>query len=129
MLRWLRWLFRAWFRSRDDQAKPLPKRRARLGIESMEDRSVPAVFLINSTADVLPQPAGVVTLRSGIQAANATPGNNTILLLEAGTYQLTQSGRNSLTNDGGALTILPTAPVTTGVPNTLTTQNVSTRVG
>ena len=35
---------------------------------------VPAVFNVNSLADMLNPPAGAVTLRSAIQAANATPG-------------------------------------------------------
>jgi hypothetical protein len=64
-------------------------RRASVSLEMLEDRCVPAVFNVNSTADILSPPAGVVTLRSAIQAANATPGNNTINLTVSGTYKIT----------------------------------------
>jgi len=47
-------------------------------LEVLEDRNTPAVFNVNSTADILNPPAGGVTLRSAIEAANATPGGNTI---------------------------------------------------
>jgi hypothetical protein len=40
----------------------------------------PAVFNVNNTADILNPAAGVITLRSAIEAANATPGGNTINL-------------------------------------------------
>jgi hypothetical protein len=64
-------------------------RRARLTLEALEDRAVPAVFNVNSLADVLNPAPGVVTLRSAIEAANATPGDNTINLTVAGTYKIT----------------------------------------
>src|SRR6266404_6321771 len=64
-------------------------RSARPGLEHLEDRLVPAVFNVNSLADILNPAAGVVTLRSAIEAANATPGGNTINLTVPGTYQIT----------------------------------------
>jgi fibronectin-binding autotransporter adhesin len=51
----------------------------------------PVVLNVNSTADILSPPAGVVTLRSAIVAANADPGANPVIinLTVAGTYNLT----------------------------------------
>jgi predicted outer membrane repeat protein len=60
-----------------------------LHLEPLENRLAPAVFNVNSVADVLNPPAGEVTLRSAIQQANATPGSNTINLTVAGTYAIT----------------------------------------
>jgi hypothetical protein len=61
-------------------------------MEGLEERLAPAVFNVHSTADILNPPAGVVTLRSAIQQANATPGSNTINLTVAGTYKITLAG-------------------------------------
>jgi titin len=41
----------------------------------LEDRLAPAVITVNSTADTASPPAGTVTLRSAILAANASPGS------------------------------------------------------
>src|SRR5579859_6510834 len=66
--------------------------RALVRLEELENRLAPAVFNVNSTADILNPPAGVVTLRSAIQQANATPGGNTINLTVAGNYKITLAG-------------------------------------
>jgi len=73
--------------------KPTPvrnPRKARLDVEQLEGRLVPAVFNVNSLADVLNPAPGIVTLRSAIQAAN-TDGDatNTINLTLPGTYKIT----------------------------------------
>lgn len=65
-----------------------------------------AVFNVNSLADILNPPAGVVTLRSAIQAANASPGGNTINLTVAGTYKITIPGANEDANATGDFDIL-----------------------
>jgi hypothetical protein len=77
------------------------RRRLSLGIEPLEDRCVPTVFTVNSLAD-LSLAAGVnpttgaingtstVTLRSAIQAANQTPGGNSIDLALPGLYRILQ---------------------------------------
>jgi hypothetical protein len=87
-------------------------------LEQLEDRVVPAVFNVNSLADILTPAPGVVTLRSAISAANATPGGNTINLTLPGTYRITLQGadeNNNATGDfdilatGGNLTILNTS--------------------
>ena len=64
-------------------------------------------FNVNSTADILNPPAGVVTLRSAIQAANSRSGGNTINLTVAGAYKITIPGANVGTNASGAFAILP----------------------
>jgi Domain of unknown function (DUF4214) len=88
-------------------------------LELLEDRLVPAVFNVNSVADILAPPAGVVTLRSAIQSANATPGGNIINLTIAGTYQITLAGTPGETdNAAGEFAILPSG-------GNLTIQNTS----
>jgi hypothetical protein len=89
-----------------------------MGLELLEDRAVPAVFDVNSLADILNPPPGVVTLRSAINAANNTPGGNTINLTVAGTYRIAIPGANTGTDASGAFAILPTG-------GNLTIQNTS----
>src|SRR5271163_2758329 len=82
--------------------------RSRLRVEALEDRLAPAVFNVNSLADILNPGTGVVTLRSAIQAANASPGGNTINLTVAGTYKITLPGTAGETdNAAGEFAILP----------------------
>ena len=77
-----------------------------------------AVFSVNSFDDVLSPPAGTVTLRSAIQAANTSPGADTIVLPIAGTYPITTVGTFGETDnlagelaiaDAGNLTIQNTS--------------------
>jgi predicted outer membrane repeat protein len=95
-------------------------RAPRLGVELLEDRLVPATFNVNSLADVLNPAAGVVTLRSALQAANAGgDASNTINLTLPGTYAITLAGKPGETdNAAGEFAILPTA-------GNLTVQNTS----
>ncbi len=74
------------------------------GAEPLESRLVMATFNVNSFADVLSPPAGTVTLRSAIQAANSTLGPSTIDLSVAGTYKITTLG-SSTDNSAGELAI------------------------
>jgi predicted outer membrane repeat protein len=67
-----------------------------LAVEVLEDRCVPAVFNVTGLGDGLfpvmrtgPNTFDAPTLRSAIEAANATAGNNTINLTVRGTYQIT----------------------------------------
>jgi hypothetical protein len=88
--------------------KPRRPRRAHLNIESLEDRMVLSTFNVNSLADILSPAPGVVTLRSAIQAANATPGGNTINLTLPGSYAITLPGTPGETdNAAGEFSILP----------------------
>ncbi|HEV3444279.1 MAG TPA: DUF4214 domain-containing protein [Gemmataceae bacterium] len=107
-------------RLRTARQRPASRSRsARLGLEHLEDRLVPAVFNVNSLADILNPGPGVVTLRSAIQAANATPGGNTINLTLPGTYMITLPGTpGEADNAAGEFAILPTG-------GNLTIQNTS----
>jgi hypothetical protein len=94
-----------WFVAR----KLLRRNSIRPHLETLEPRTVPAVFNVNSLADLLTPPAGIVTLRSAIESANATAGGNTINLTLAGTYRITLAGTPGETdNAAGEFAILPT---------------------
>jgi hypothetical protein len=63
-----------------------PARRApaaRLGLEPLEDRCVPATLTVNSTADTPTPPAGTVTLRSAIAAAETDTAADAIVFAPA----------------------------------------------
>jgi hypothetical protein len=121
-----RWLKRVRRFFANAPARPIAWRRARLSLEPLENRLVPTVFNVNSLADLsivggvdhanghILGHGNTVTLRSAIEAANATPGGNTINLTVPGTYKITLPGANednNLTGDfdilasGGNLTI------------------------
>jgi len=83
-------------------------RRWRLQLETLEDRTVPAVFNVNTlldTVDVNPgnglaqDAVGNTSLRAAVMEANALAGADTINL-PAGTYALTRVGANE---NGAAL--------------------------
>jgi len=88
----------------------------------LEDRLAPAVFMVNTLADILNPPAGTVSLRSAIEAANNTPGGNLIELTIPGTYKITipgsaqdnTQGEFSIRANGGNLTIENGTPSSTG---------------
>ncbi len=82
------------FQVRRNLSVPVASRKRLCGwrLETLEGRIVPAVFNVNSLADLANPPAGVVTLRSAISAANATAGSNTINLTVGGTYAITTFG-------------------------------------
>ena len=67
--------------------RPGRPRRARLGLESLEDRSVPSTFVVNSTIDDIVPGDGHFSLRKAITAANAHPGADTIIL-PAGVFRI-----------------------------------------
>jgi hypothetical protein len=77
-----------------------------LTLETLEDRLAPAVFNVNSLADILNPGPGVVTLRSAIQQANATPEADTINLTVPGTYKITLAGSGEDANATGDFDIL-----------------------
>jgi hypothetical protein len=97
-----------------------PSRPARrLLLEALENRLAPATFTVNSVQDLLTPPPGVTTLRSALQQANQTPGDNTINLAVAGTYAITLPGTPGETdNAAGEFVVLPTG-------GNLTIQNTS----
>jgi hypothetical protein len=93
--------FSRWFgRPRPRPRGKVPARarpqRLRLGVEQLEDRCVLSTFNVVGLGDGLlpltrvgPQTFDAPTLRSAIEAANATPGSNTINLTVPGTYKIT----------------------------------------
>src|SRR5207253_10100645 len=98
------WL-KGWSRQRQDKATPR-KRRALPNLETLEERCVPAIFNVNSTADLLLPPVGVVTLRSAIEAANANAQDNVINLSVPGTYKITIPGAGEDNNATGDFDIM-----------------------
>jgi predicted outer membrane repeat protein len=134
LTRWLARLAQQLHQWRRGSARARPHRR-RLLVEPLESRAVPTVFNVNSLAD-LSISAGVdtatgaikgthtVTLRSAIEAANATPGNNTIRLTLSGTYSISIApGSNDNDNTSGDFDIIPNASSSSG--STLTIINTS----
>jgi hypothetical protein len=97
---------------------------ARPNLELLEDRLAPAVFNVNTLADLsiaggvnpdgtIVGQGNTVTLRSAIQAANSNSGagGNTINLTLRGTYQITQLGTPGETDNlAGEFSIFPTTP-------------------
>ena len=80
-------------------------------LESLEPRLAPAVFTVNSFADILSPPAGTVTLRSAIQAANTTPGPTRSTCPFAGTYKITTVG-TATDNSAGEFAIADAGDLT-----------------
>src|SRR6266536_3603632 len=96
--------FASWFRTLKSRFERTPARRARPTrsrrrpsvrpcLESLEDRTVPATFLVTTTVD-----GGAGSLRQAILDANASPGADTIEV-PAGGYTLTLTGAGE---DAGA---------------------------
>src|SRR5262245_40991258 len=98
--RWFRSLplLRPWFA--DVPRRPAQKKAARrsLSLEPLEDRTLPATFIVNTPHDIIDPNDGLTSLREAALAANASPGRDTINV-PAGTYQLSIAG---LTEDGAA---------------------------
>ncbi len=117
---WSRWLSRS---SPASAVRRRPSaattRRFRPALEMLELRIMPATYFVNTVADLSIQngvnaatgaivgSAQNVTLRSAIDAANMTPGGNTIELMVHGTYQIALAGANTGGDATGAFAILP----------------------
>jgi hypothetical protein len=91
--------FRSWIKA---ACRPKPtfrkaNRRVRLGLEGLEDRTVPATFHVNSLLDVGSGAGLIGDLRYCINQANATAGHNDILFDLSGTINL-QSQLPVITN-------------------------------
>ncbi len=76
-------------------------------VTSMKNGVTTTTYYVNSTADILNPPAGVLTLRAAIQDANTTPGNKIINLTVSGTYQIMILGSFENNNATGDFDILP----------------------
>jgi hypothetical protein len=113
------------FRRRSRATSPL-SRRIPLSLELLEDRLVPATYNVIGLADGLgavtmtsPGVFNAPSLRSAIQAANASAGGNTINLTLPGVYPITLHGTAGETdNTAGEFAIQPTG-------GDLTIQNTS----
>ncbi len=86
---------------------------SRPNLEALESRQLLTFYVVNSAADIANPAAGVITLRSAVEAANASASVNTIVIPTAGTYDLTGGGL-TITSDsnltientsGGTVTI------------------------
>jgi hypothetical protein len=98
----------SWLKRVLNQPRPATSRRGRkrarqLALEALEARTVPAVFNVTTTADVLGGAA--LSLRQAILNANQTAGPNVINLTAPGTYRLTRFGQ-SFNGTNGALQIV-----------------------
>jgi CSLREA domain-containing protein len=85
------------FFPRRSHTRPAPRRRPTFDL--LEDRLVPATFLVTTTLDVVDANDGKLSLREAINAANASPGADTILV-PAGVYHLALPGADD-TNAAG----------------------------
>ncbi len=70
----------SWLRKRTVPPKRRPVSRFRPRLEVLEDRAVPATFLVNTNLDILGHANGMLSLRQAIIDANATPKADTIVV-------------------------------------------------
>lgn len=93
-----------------DSSRTVVKARGfRPGVESLEDRLVPATILVNSFEDVAVPLPGQITLRSAISLANATATPDTIQL-QAGVYKIRLAGSDN-TNAAGDFDVTNTLTI------------------
>src|SRR5262245_41997422 len=78
------------FEFRKPRSRRMPARPYRLRLEPLDDRIVPATFVVNSPLDD-PTPGGRLSLREAITRANTTVGGETIVL-PAGVFKITIPG-------------------------------------
>src|SRR6516225_4677459 len=112
-----------WFAGKSRQGRNASarnrSRRVCLSFDQLEDRVTPAVFHVNTLADISiaggVDPAtgriighgNTVTLRSAIEAANETAGSSTIMLNLPGTYKIRLAGSGEDNNQTGDFDINP----------------------
>lgn len=101
----------------------------RLSAESLEDRTVPSVYNVTTTVDVLDANDGVLSLREAVLAANLSVGVADTINLPAGTYVLTLSGVGEDAAAAGDLDLSGDVWVQgTGAGTTVVDGNLSDRV-
>ena len=75
-------------------------RPSRLGVECLEDRSVPATIFVTTTLDDIVPANGLRSLHEAITSANATPGAD-VIVLPAGVFRITINGTGEDANATG----------------------------
>lgn len=117
------------------------REKVRLGLERLEERTVPVVFTVNSTLDLLDINPGdglaeavdpdtlerVTTLRAAIMEANALPGHDTVYL-PAGYYRLSIKGADEDGCRTGDLDILDPITIQGEGADVTFVETVGTRV-
>jgi hypothetical protein len=89
--------FSSWFLKRTVSSQRRPANRCRPQLEVLEDRAVPATFLVNTTLDVPnSHNDGLLSLRQAIIDANKSSKTADTIVLPAGDYALTQAGAGDL---------------------------------
>src|SRR5947209_11039146 len=71
---------KSWIRSLFNRkpVKPIARRRTRLQVESLEDRTAPAVLTVSSSADTANATDGYLSLREAIAIVNTSPNLSTL---------------------------------------------------
>jgi hypothetical protein len=120
-------------RSKKKNVRPDAPRqqKARLGIEWLEDRAVPATFTVNSLQDVSSALDGLMTLREAIDGANGTTEADTIKFAAglSGTINLSIAGVGEEENKGGDLDVRGSVTIEGPGANVITVnQTVGDRV-
>src|SRR5262245_38360610 len=87
-----------------------PARRHRLAVEALEDRSVPATFMVNTALDTMVAGDGKLSLREAITAANNHAGADTIVL-PAGVFKNGTGGVGDDANLSGDFDIKDTLTI------------------
>jgi hypothetical protein len=103
-------LFSSWLRKKTGPHANCPisgRRPARFrpGLETLEERSVPAILAVTTPLDVINPHDGQLSLREAVLAANADNGANTILL-PSGTYTLALPGADEDAGHTGDLDLV-----------------------
>jgi hypothetical protein len=117
--------FNHWFVAKSRPARKhaagARSRRTCLNLEELENRLVPAVYKVTTLSDIsiaagvdpatgkIKDQKNTVTLRSAIEASNATPGSNTIELVLPGVYKIGLPGSGEDNNQTGDFDIIPNA--------------------
>ena len=80
-----------WLKGSNRSRQTPVRRRAPMGVEPLEDRSMPSTFTVTTPLDVVSATDGKMSLREAVTAANAHAGADTIVL-PAGVFKITIPG-------------------------------------
>ncbi len=106
------------------RARPL-----RLALEMLEGRTVPAVYTVTTSADVVDPNDGLLSLREAVIAANSTKGIPDTIVVPAGSYALTRTGADEDATATGDLDVTDDLTVQgDGAASTIIDGNAADRV-